>query len=317
MSAGLPVYYGEGLVRQHALVLLGNVTGRGGLSEKMIEIDYRGLFFVVIVLTAVGTACSRAPVEPSGERRLLTNSIGMKLAHIEPGEFLMGSPKTDEDRVADEEPQHRVRITEPFHIGVYEVTQEEYQRVMGANPSFFCKGGRGQGEVQGLDTRRFPVESVSQECALEFCRKLSELPEEKAAGRVYRLPTEAEWEYACRAGSTTRYSFGDGSAGLGDYAWFRGNSENKTHPVGQKEPNGWGLHDMHGNVWEWCADRYGVDYYKQSAPDDPTGPRSGAAGVLRGGCWYDEAPDCRSAARGSDDPGDRILDNGFRVVCAR
>jgi eukaryotic-like serine/threonine-protein kinase len=143
---------------------------------------------------------------------------------------------------------------------VYEVTQGEYERVMGTNPSHF-KGDP-----------RLPVETVSWQDAMTFCERLSALPAERSAGRVYRLPTEAEWEYACRAGSTTIYSFGDSEGSLGDYAWYDSNSGSKTHPVGQKRPNAWGLYDMHGNVWEWCSDWYDGSYYASSPVDDPTGP---------------------------------------------
>ena len=162
------------------------------------------------------------------------NSIGIRLKLLPAGTFWMG-----EDLDA-----HKVTLTQPFYLGVYEVTQEQYERVMGKNPSNF-KGPQN------------PVEKVSWDDAVEFCRKLSELPEEKAAGRIYRLPTEAEWEYACRAGTTTKYSFGDSESELGEYGWFDKNSDRKTHPVGQKQPNKWGLYDMHGNVWEWCSDWYG------------------------------------------------------------
>ena len=164
----------------------------------------------------------------------ITNSIGMKLVLIPPGEFMMGSPKElieeelkrpDNDQwykehLPGEGPQHRVRITRPFYLGTYLVTQEEYQRVMGTNPSEFSATGKGKDKVAGQDTKRFPVENVSWDDAVEFCRKLSEMPEEKAAGRTYRLPSEAQWEYACRAGSTGRYSFSSG--GKADSQGVRG-----------------------------------------------------------------------------------------------
>jgi formylglycine-generating enzyme required for sulfatase activity len=231
----------------------------------------------------------------------LRNSIGLELKLLPAGTFTMGSSEG-----GDETP-HQVTLTRPFYLGVYEVTQEQYEQVMGQNLSEF-KGARN------------PIERVSWEDAVEFCRKLSALPEEKAAGRVYRLPTEAEWEYACRAGSTTKYCFGDSEAQLGDYAWFRQNSGSKTHPthpvgekpVGEKQPNGWGLYDMHGNVWEWCSDWY-VEYPK-GAVSDPTGAREGSYRVLRGGGWVDVAADCRSAHRYGYDPSDRNMLYGFRVA---
>jgi formylglycine-generating enzyme required for sulfatase activity len=130
---------------------------------------------------------------------------------------------------------------------------------------------------------------------VEFCRKLSELPAERSAGRVYRLPTEAEWEYACRAGSKTKWSFGDSESSLGDYAWYRSNSDSKTHPVGTKKPNAWGLYDMHGNVWEWCSDW--LADYTTTAVSDPTGPATGSFRVFRGGGWINTRGYCRSAYR--------------------
>ncbi|MFM7929249.1 MAG: formylglycine-generating enzyme family protein, partial [Pirellula sp.] len=179
-------------------------------------------------------------------------------------------------------------ISKDYYLGVHEVTQAQYEKVMGANPSYF------RGDIQGSRSNH-PVEQVSWEDAVEFCKKLSDLHEEKAAGRVYRLPTEAEWEYACRAGSKTAYSFGESPKSLGDYAWFGSNSNNQTHPVGEKKANAWGLYDMHGNVWEWCRDRYGD--YPKGAVSDPTGPKKGSSRVSRGGSWYYEAAGCRSAYR--------------------
>ena len=188
-----------------------------------------------------------------------------------------------------------MRITRPFYLGVYEVTQEEYETVMGRNPSCFSAKGGGKDRVAGQDTRRHPVESVSWNDAIAFCNKLSEREGlrpyyrsgagEQSGGDGYRLPTEAEWEYACRAGSTTRYSFGDDAASLGEFAWYDGNSGSKTHPVGQKRPNAFGLYDMHGNVWEWCWDGYEERYYANSPADDPLGPSQAAGRVIRGGGW--------------------------------
>jgi formylglycine-generating enzyme required for sulfatase activity len=153
---------------------------------------------------------------------------------------------------------------------------------------------------------------VSWDDAVEFCRKLSALPAEKAAGYVYRLPTEAEWEYACRAGTRTKYSFGDDESELGDYAWHASNSGNTTHPVGGKKPNPCGLYDMHGNVWEWCQDWHGD--YPSGAVTDPTGPSSGSYRVLRGGSWNYFSEDCRSAYRYWYTPDYRGLNLGFRVL---
>jgi formylglycine-generating enzyme required for sulfatase activity len=247
----------------------------------------------------VGMAMAQASKE-------ITNSIGMKLVLIPKGTFQMGSP-IEEAGADDDEEQHQVTISNDYYLGVTEVTQGQYEKVMGTNPSYFQKR-----VIRKSDSSMYPVEQVSWEDAVKFCKKLSDLPEEKAAGRVYRLPTEAEWEYACRAGSKTAYSFGEGSKSLGDYAWFDGNSNNQTHPVGEKKANAWGLYDMHGNVWEWCSDWYGE--YPKGAVSDPVGPREGSYRVIRGGSWNNEAAFCRSAPRYGDLPSVRSLSYGFRVA---
>ena len=218
----------------------------------------------------------------------MENSIGMKLRMIPAGTFTMGEG-TD---------AHEVTLTKPFKMGVHEVTQAQYEQVTGSNPSKF----------KGADN---PVEQVTWDQAVEFCRKLSELPAEKAAGNVYRLPTEAEWAYACRAGTTTKFSFGDDDSELGDYAWYSENSAKKTHPVGSKLPNAWGLYDMHGNVFEWCQDW--SDAYPSGAVTDPTAPASGSDRVLRGGSWNNSAEICRSAFRRRNAPSFRNYSFGFRV----
>ena len=170
---------------------------------------------------------------------------------------------------------------------------------MGNNPSKF-KGARN------------PVETVTWEGAVSFCKKLSNMPEGKVAGRVvYRLPTEAEWEYACRAGSTTSYSFGDSAKSLGNYAWFDENSYSHTSPVGYRKPNEWGLYDMHGNVFEWCQDWQ--DSYRSGPAADPQGPSVGLYRVRRGGSWLYDAGYCRSAYRSGNDPSNRLY-SGFRVA---
>ncbi len=252
-----------------------------------------GMWGASCAIAAGGAATRGAGVQAA------TNSIGMKLRLIPAGEFTMGSPATESDR-GDDETQHGVSITKPFYLGVTEVTQEQYQKVMGTNPSYF-KGPQN------------PVEKVSWADAVEFCGKLSAMPAEKTAGHVYRLPTEAEWEYACRSGTTTAYGFGDDASRLGYYGWFNGNSDSKTHPVGEKKPNAWGLYDMHGNVWEWCQD-WGGDYPSGSATD-PTGATSDLYRVRRGGGWYGNAGYCRSAGRGrGDSPEGRYDRLGFRVL---
>jgi formylglycine-generating enzyme required for sulfatase activity len=235
----------------------------------------------------------------------ITNSIGMKLMLIPKGTFMMGSPESEQGRF-ENETQHDVTISKDYYLGVYEVTQAQHEKVMGKNPSHF------QGAIVGNENADLPVENVSWEDAVEFCKKLSDLPEEKKAGRVYRLPTEAEWEYACRAGSKTSYSFGSNSKSLGDYAWFVDNSSEHTHPVGEKKANAWGLYDMHGNAWEWCSDRHGA--YPKGAVSDPSGPNRGTSRVIRGGGWDLGAAVCRSAFRLRYTPSFRNIYLGFRVA---
>ena len=210
--------------------------------------------------------------------KTFTNSIGMEFVLIPAGKFWMGSADDDRAADSDEKPRHEVTISQAFHLGKYPVTQAQWQAVMGTNPS----------EFEGPDR---PVENVSWKDAQTFIAKLNAL---EGHGR-YRLPTEAEWEYACRAGSETAYSFGDDAGELGNYAWYSGNSGRKTHPVGQKQPNAWGLYDMHGNVEEWVQDWKGK--YSSGAAVDPQGPEAGERRVLRGGSWNYGAEGCRSAHR--------------------
>jgi len=237
----------------------------------------------------------------------ITNSIGMKLNLIPPGEFMMGSPPSEKYRL-DIETQHRVKITKPFYLGAYEVTQEQYEKVMGKNPSSFSVLGTLNDEVSGIDTSQFPVENVSWNDAVEFFRKLSE-----QTGVGYRLPSEAEWEYACRAGTTTAWCFGDDVSQLGEYAWYEDNTNNTTHPVGELKPNAWGLFDMHGNVYEWCQDRYGP-YESLQVVSAPTGPASGDLRVLRGGAFSFRPGVVRAAVRFSDLPVVRVFYLGFRLA---
>ena len=231
---------------------------------------------------------------------ILANSLGMQLALVPPGEFLMGSSETEKGRFDREGPQHRVTITQPLYLGVCPVTQAEYQQLTGKNPSRFKGDGR------------LPAEQVTWPAANEFCQQLSALAEEQQKGWTYRLPTEAEWEYACRAFTTTRFCFGDDDSQLAAYAWHSANSGTKTHPVGEKQPNAWGLCDMHGNVWEWCADWFGE--YSSDPTEDPTGPTRGSLRVLRGGCWGSPTRYCRSAVRDGVDPSVRIVALGFRLA---
>jgi formylglycine-generating enzyme required for sulfatase activity len=221
----------------------------------------------------------------------LGDGIGLELVLIRPGTFQMGSRQ---DR--SEQPVHQVTIRKPFYIGKYEVTQEQWQAVMGANPSRF-KGPRN------------PVESVSWDGCQGFVKKLSE-----KTGRKFSLPSEAEWEYACRAGTTTRFCFGDEEAGLAEYGWHYGNSDRSTHPVGQKKPNAWGLFDMHGNVLEWCEDAWHESYVGAPADGSPWIEGLGRDRVLRGGAWYGDPTSCRSADRDWFGPASGGLVVGARVV---
>ncbi|HTK77544.1 MAG TPA: formylglycine-generating enzyme family protein [Gemmataceae bacterium] len=232
----------------------------------------------------------------SGFLPTIRNSIGMTLARVPHGEFVMGDP------VAANARPHRVRITNSYHIGTHEVTQAQYKLVT----------GRMQSEFAGPDGA--PVDSVTWEDAREFCQKLSERPAEQTARRIYRLPTEAEWEYACRAGTTSLFWFGNQYKPMMANTHFGG--IRRTATVGLYPPNPWGLYDMHGNVWEWCADWYGVDYYVQSPRDDPAGPETGTVRVTRGGSWDDRPELARSGYRNDAfSPDYRGPKVGFRVVC--
>lgn len=235
----------------------------------------------------------------------ITNSIGMKLVLIPKGTFMMGSPTSEEGR-QENESLHEVTMSKEYYLGAFEVMQTQYQTVTGNNPSCY------QGALVGNQNADLPVENVSWDDAVEFCKKLSELPEEKKAGLVYRLPTEAQWEYACRAGSKTIYSFDDEEGLLPVYGWFRRNSSQRTHTVGLLEPNAWGMYDMHGNVWEWCSNWYGE--YSTGLVSDPTGPTMGTDRVNRGGCWLYQAASCRSASRNWAKPSYRDGLLGFRVA---
>lgn len=320
----------------------------------------------------------------------IANSIGMKLAYIPPGKFLMGSPKEEKDR-STEEFQHEVEITRGFYMGIHEVTQEEYTKVMGSNPSAFSLAGVFKAKVVGMDTLRFPVEQVAWDDAKEFCRRLTdrertpellalrahtaatlslaqakfqsakqdlqraqslalaqaisqrELDERKSTfaeadarlalaqadldaldrqGKIYRLPTEAEWEYACRAGTTTPFHTGETIAAT--QANFAaqypdagaGKTEFRSMPlaVGSLAANIWGLCDMHGNVREWCEDHYDANFYTSAPRTNPLNLQKSAARVLRGGSWVVRAGPSRSAARSGRAASDRVNDVGFRVV---
>jgi formylglycine-generating enzyme required for sulfatase activity len=259
----------------------------------------------VLLLAGVLTVVARGNLWPQREPAVgmdgtsFTNSVGMKLVRLPAGSFLMGSPEGRGRLLADEK-QHRVTLTRPFYVSATEVTQQQFRAVTGRSPSYFHQ----QGEER-------PVECVSWFDAVDFCEKLS-----AKAGRKYRLPTEAEWEYAGRAGSNAPYSFGSDEQRLDEFAWHGQNSGHETHPVAQKKPNAWGLYDLHGNVWEWCQDWYLEGYYEGSPEPDPPGPESGVGRVVRGGSWInDPLRTCRCSERNVYNPRTRIYFVGFRVVC--
>jgi formylglycine-generating enzyme required for sulfatase activity len=238
----------------------------------------------------------------------LTNSIGMKLMPIARGKFQRGSlSDVKAQGYQFTERQHEVTLTRDYYLGAFEVTQAQYLKLMGNNPSHF------QGDqVNGVDSSNHPVDWVSWEDAVEFCKRLSELPEEKAAGRVYRLPTEAEWEYACRCGSNAPFGFG-GLELASDYGWFNSNSQGKSQPVGKKYMSDWGLYDMHGNVMEWCSDWAGD--YPEGAVSDPTGAKEGYSRMIRGGAWLTDAAIGKSGDRAFHFPPETRSDYvGFRVA---
>ena len=246
-----------------------------------------------------------APKEPQAEPNAprqktidMGKGVKMEFILISAGEFDMGSPPTERDRDGDEGPVHRVKISRPFYIGKHEVTQQQYYVIAKSKPARFKQDDH-------------PVENISWDQANRFCAKLSRNKEGS-----YRLPTEAEWEYACRAGCRERFCFGDDLkySQIEQYAWCSQNSDSTTHPVGQKKPNSFGLYDMHGNVWEWCSDWYAADYYHNSIMVDPPGPNKGTSRVYRGGGWFRSAIYCRSANRSGLEPY-YIRDHiGFRVV---
>lgn len=237
------------------------------------------------------------------------NSFKTMLVWIPPGDFTMGSPKDEKDR-SDDEDHVQVTLTKGFWLGQHEVTQAEWRRVMQTAPW--------SGEQFVKEGDNYPATYVSWDDAMKFCAKLSE--QERSAGWLpadwqYTLPTEAQWEYACRGGTKSRFSFGDDDSDLGEYAWFAKNADDAgdkyAHTVAQRKPNPWGLSDMHGNVWEWCRDGYGKQL---SGGTDPGGATGGSLRVLRGGCWNFTARNCRSANRSYFDPAHRYANLGFRLA---
>ncbi|MDR1166005.1 MAG: formylglycine-generating enzyme family protein [Deltaproteobacteria bacterium] len=262
---------------------------------KNISLPALPVAFLAFFPLALALTCA-----PSGAARAAdwVNGIGMEFIFIPAGSFIMGTDPDSDIGFPKEKPARKIEITRPFYLGKYPVTQKEWIAVMGDNPSFF----------QGDDR---PVEMVSWDDANSFIDKLNQ--REKTQG--YRLPTEAEWEFSARAGSTTVYFFGDSPTLLSQYAWHSDNSDGETHPVGEKDPNPWGLYDILGNVWEWAGDWYDADYYQKGPPRDPLGPASGSSRAQRGCSWkYSNL--CRSAYRGFDSPDARVNDYGFRLLFA-
>ncbi|MHB8520276.1 MAG: formylglycine-generating enzyme family protein [Limisphaerales bacterium] len=290
------------------------------LAQTNSASAWRCLEFLQLPASPYLWADLSAPATGKRFYRAVQSEAPTNMVFIPPGTFRMGSPTNEVDRADNEGPQTAVTISRGFWMEKYLVTQAEYLAVMGSNPSYF-DGDRtaSGGQNYGIDRSR-PVETVSWFDATNYCGVLTQ--RERAAGRiatnsVYRLPTEAEWEYACRAWTSTRFSFGDdlGYTNLTNYAWYSDNSGGTTHPVGQKLANLWGLYDMQGNVVEWCQDSY--DTYPGGIALDPEGPTTGSSRVFRGGGWDSLARHCRSANRDGILPYIRnIIGIGFRVVLA-
>ena len=216
---------------------------------------------------------------------------------VPPGEFEMGSPSKEGVKFPNEYPTHKITIKQSFYMGKSSVTQKQWKKIMGKNPAHF----------KGEDR---PVEMVSWIEVQKFVKKLNE----KEHTDKYRLPSEAEWEYACRAGTQTKYSFGDDESKLNEYAWYAENSGGQTHPIAQKKPNPWGLYDMHGNVWEWVQDNWHENYNRSPSDGSAWETKEDSHQVSRGGSWYCNANLCRSASRFRRDPENHISNLGFRLL---
>ena len=245
----------------------------------------------------------------------------MVLAPVPAGTFAMGAAPGEQDSSVVEAPQHPVTLTRPFYMAAFPTTQAQWQALMAGNPAHFTVAGQGS----ATDDLTRPVESVSWNdvtaAGTGFLARLNAATAgQRPQGMVFRLPTEAEWEYACRAGTTTRFTWGDDPflAAISHFAWWTHDSSFSTHPVGSLGPgsaNSWGVFDMAGNVFEWCEDWYGP--YAAGAQTEPQGPAGGTTRVVRGGAWFYDAPYCRSANRSTSGVDDRFASIGFRVVLAQ
>ena len=308
--AGLAIQTYAGLTITGAVGTVYSVEYVTDLAQANTPSAWRCLEFLQLPASSYVWADKSAPVLGHRFYRAVVFAPSTNMVFIPPGIFRMGSPSNEVDRSGSEGPQTSVIISRGFWMGKYEVTQGEYLAVMGSNPSSFTG-----------DTN-LPVESVTWYDATNYCAQLT--PQERTAGRiptncVYRLPTEAEWEYACRAWtSDRRFSYGDdpGYTNLTNYAWYgQGHGGGSPHPVGQKLPNPWGLYDMYGNVLEWCQDWW-ADNLPGGIVVDPQGPETGLFRVIRGGSWPDYAWGCRSAYREYDAPDHGYANQGFRAVLA-
>jgi formylglycine-generating enzyme required for sulfatase activity len=283
----------------------------------MVKLLIITLFLPIIACSQDGNAKKQMRVPPASNNRaekvISTNSIGMKFVAIPAGRFLMGAGENVTDAYDSEKPQHPITISKPFLISKYEVTQSQWEAVMGSNPYTLDRSNpyyNLPGMKERITRPDYPA-TVSWNDAQEFIKKLNA----KEGHARYRLPTEAEWEYAARAGTTTAYSFGNNPDELEKYAWYGGNfSTGSTHPVGTKQPNLWGLYDVHGNAWEWVQDFYSDSFYTRSPSSDPPGPNTGQERVVRGGSWHITADSWRSTFRKPYDADYRGISIGFRLV---
>lgn len=302
----------HGFMALHSIPHIRNGRCRRGMRSatlmhpmgRTLRLQWSAIKATCLLLVAVhASGCAPKAHPPSAVMVVdLGGGVKLELVRIPPGEFYMGGVEQPAEK-----PIHRVKLTGGFWLGKYEVTQEQWVKVMGTNPSAFAAVG----ETRASN----PVERVSWEDCQEFIGKLNTALG-AVVGGAFRLPSEAEWEYACRAGTMTRYSSGERDSDVGDVAWYVGNSSNRTHCVGARRANGFGLYDMHGNVWEWCRDWHSA-YPTNALAVDPEGPPEGQHKVVRGGAWCCGATSCRSASRNVILPGVRAPVIGLRVSMAQ